>query len=449
MLFHSKRFLIGAVILTLAALITVVIIFWPYQRTAKNQLTRLLESYGLTVSSLTLEKLEGNDALLSDIAIGNPPSLTAQKITAHYSLTEILRGKVQAVDIASLRARVYNKDGRWLVAGLEPLFPHTSTPTTPSLPLSMINLLPEHISLKDSEITIEHPRATVQLPLNLDMTNNGTATATLLSSGITIDAKPYHIKSGIVQVKATLTPIKWHAILSSPNLTITGLDTPIPPLTLYAELSLTPEQLESDIEIRDDSRAYLANLSLSSTAITVRNAHIPWGGGKIALQPVTLPVAMDKPIPLAIDMQNVDLASLLGAISDDKIRGSGKVSGTLPIIYHPDGQITLREGGAHALSDGVISVPPDFLPGDNEQLAIARTTLENFHYTTLQIRVLSEGEEARIQLMLEGSNPDAMEGRPVKLTVNLTGDIMPLIQQSILPVNDLKQLLTIKDTDTL
>lgn len=444
--FRTKRFIIWAALLLGVLLIAGIIIFWPYQRTAKNQITRLLESYGITVTSLTLERFEGNDALITDVTLGTEPKLTVQKLAAHYSLTEILRGKLRSLEVTKLDATLYTKNDRWLVGGLEPLFPHSAQTTDTSLPLSIISLLPESVSVKDSTLTLKHPRAVAQLPFSLDMTTDSTTSATLISPGIRVEAKPYTIQSGTLKAKANLTPTNWHITLTSPDITITGLDTPIPPLALHAELSLTPRTLETTVQLNDSTQAYRVDATLSNTDIAIKTAHIPWGGGQIAVQPVTLPIAMDKPIPLAIDIKEVDLESLLGAVSDGKIQGSGKVSGTLPIIYHPDGHITLQEGGAQALSDGTISVPPSFLPGDNEQLTIARTTLENFHYTTLQIRVLSQGDAATIQLVLEGNNPDAMQGRPVKLTVNLSGDILPLIQQSVLPINDLKQLMTIKDT---
>ena len=58
----------------------------------------------------------------------------------------------------------------------------------------------------------------------------------------------------------------------------------------------------------------------------------------------------------------------------------------------------------------------------------------------------SQEDKSKITLTLEGNNPEAFEGRPIKLNVNIGGDVLPLIQQSILPLNDVKQLLDLQDT---
>ena len=81
---------------------------------------------------------------------------------------------------------------------------------------------------------------------------------------------------------------------------------------------------------------------------------------------------------------------------------------------------------------------------------MARELLQNFHYTKLKIALSSKDDKDKknktvLSLALEGNNPTALNGRKVNLNINITGDVLPLLQQSILPFNDLKQLMKMKD----
>jgi hypothetical protein len=88
-------------------------------------------------------------------------------------------------------------------------------------------------------------------------------------------------------------------------------------------------------------------------------------------------------------------------------------------------------------------VAPELIPGaGHQELETVRKALENFDYQSLDIQIMSGSDgTAGISLKLSGHNPEAFEGREVKLNINFTGDILPLIEQSVLPFNDLGQLL--------
>src|SRR5690606_17465094 len=133
---------------------------------------------------------------------------------------------------------------------------------------------------------------------------------------------------------------------------------------------------------------------------------------------VSLSFALDDPVSLPITLSDVKLSTLLGEVSKGRIDGTGRIAGTLPVTWYPDGRITISEGSAGAQDDGIISVSPELLSGDNAQLAIARQALENFHYTALKITVSSdEAEHTTLSLRIEGSNPEAFGGKPVNLNV--------------------------------
>jgi len=79
---------------------------------------------------------------------------------------------------------------------------------------------------------------------------------------------------------------------------------------------------------------------------------------------------------------------------------------------------------------------------------MTRDVLQNFNYDILDISIKSgENEKSAILMKIEGRNPDYMGGRKVKLNVNLTGDTIPMIKKSLLPINDVKKLIEANERD--
>jgi hypothetical protein len=151
---------------------------------------------------------------------------------------------------------------------------------------------------------------------------------------------------------------------------------------------------------------------------------------------------MKEPISFSVNFLNLDLKDILDTASKGKIKGKGKISGSFPIVYNSDGSFIVKGGQAQEEGGGIISVSPEILSGDSKELTFARTAMENFHYTKIKISVSYKDNKEYINLKIEGKNPEAKEGRAVKLNVSLTGDIFSIIQQSLIPLNDVKKLLT-------
>ena len=213
----------------------------------------------------------------------------------------------------------------------------------------------------------------------------------------------------------------------APEVNFSGLPEPLPPIKIGANF-LVP--LENP----------------SNGTLALNELVIPWAGGEVSTKPVMFALSMDKPIFVTLKLNQVNLSEVLSKISDGGVQGTGRVSGILPIVYYPDGRIDLRPGDATAIETGTITVSPQLLPGDNAQLELTRNALQNFQYTTLQIVVSSDAANKPVlKFTIEGTNPQAFGERPVKLNVSVSGDFLPLIQQSMLAINDIKQLLLIQE----
>lgn len=75
-------------------------------------------------------------------------------------------------------------------------------------------------------------------------------------------------------------------------------------------------------------------------------------------------------------------------------------------------------------------------------MALVRDILKNFHYTNFAMGINS-GKDDKLSMLLQlsGNNPEVYNGREVKLNVNLTGDLLSVIRQSMMSVSDPQQLM--------
>lgn len=434
------------------------LVFWrhsPYQA-IESQVKKSLLAKGIELNDLTIEKITTNKAQIANISMGGNPPLTIDNLTVGYLLPEVVLGKIQTFDAKHVSITLYSDQGQWNIGGFK-MPSLTSSIPKESFSMSQLfhsatlqQLIPKAITAQESKFHVKSEGIMVEAPFDLFYTLEPEGNLSIASKHATLKTKSTTIKVNEINVLAKLDEEKeqWRAAVTIPNLSIPALPEEYAPLAVAASVAVSPANLHADIMVRSQQDKVQADITLSAPLtkfsqgnLFLRKAKIPWGGGVISVASVSIPVLWDKPIALPVHLQNIELSALLSKISGGKIEGTGRVSGILPILYYQDGHIELQKGEAQAKEHGIISVPPNLLPGDNAQLALARTVLENFHYTSLKIIVSSDASRPAVMLALEGSNPEALEGKSVHLNVTLAGDIMPLIEQSIIPFNHLKQLL--------
>ncbi|MFW0777164.1 MAG: intermembrane phospholipid transport protein YdbH family protein [Rickettsiales bacterium] len=179
-----------------------------------------------------------------------------------------------------------------------------------------------------------------------------------------------------------------------------------------------------------------------SMRLGINSASLPWSGGMVSTHDVSVPLNAKSPITVPLKVQRVELNSLLRDVTGDRASATGVVSGTLPMVISPNGEVMFKAGSLKAADDGTIVLAPDAIPGDNEQITIVRSVLSNFHYKKLSLNINS-GKDDKLSMLLKlsGNNPDVYNGRQVNLNVRLTGDVLSLMQQTIMPMTDPKQYL--------
>lgn len=175
--------------------------------------------------------------------------------------------------------------------------------------------------------------------------------------------------------------------------------------------------------------------------VVISAAHMPWQQGTVSSKSAVIYFSGKKRVEANVTFTGVSLDALMQLLTGGRASATGVVSGTLPVMVDNQNVISVGEGKLKAQDNGVIKLQPGAIPDSNEQVKMVNDVLSNFHYNRLEI--ISDNSQGKFSLMLsvEGSNPDAYEGKPVKLNVHLTGDVLDFVQQSVLPLTDPSKLL--------
>lgn len=184
-----------------------------------------------------------------------------------------------------------------------------------------------------------------------------------------------------------------------------------------------------------------ANVALTDKQVRVSNVSLPWEGGRLTSKQAVISLPVTQPISFEVNVERVPLERLLALMAPGKALATGVVSGKLPVTL--DGNTwRIDAGKLQTLDPGVVKLSPDVLPVTNEQMAMLRDVLADFHYQEFALSLDSgKDEQLSILLQLRGNNPGLYNGREVKMNVNLSGDVLQLIQHSIVPTVSPEQFL--------
>lgn len=130
------------------------------------------------------------------------------------------------------------------------------------------------------------------------------------------------------------------------------------------------------------------------------------------------------------DLSLSDMASLADVAELDV---TGTLAGRVPVEI-ADGELTIPE--ARLVADpprGRIryrpETPPAALAGAGAQGELVLRALEDFVYESLEVELgLEPGGEARVLLRLKGANPEVDGGRPIHLSLDLSGPLLEVLR---------------------
>lgn len=196
-------------------------------------------------------------------------------------------------------------------------------------------------------------------------------------------------------------------------------------------------------ELHDASGQYGAQFDVTFEQAVISKLRMPWQGARVTAPRIVIALGKErKSIHIPLHLEELPLNTVLSMMASGKASGTGLVSGNVELTILPNGGFSLGKGQLGTHAEGVIQLAKDALPGDSQQVEMTRRALSDFHYKDLSIRLSPDNKgKVMIQLNLEGNNPQEFDGRPVKLNVNLTGDVLELLQQTILPLGNPEQLI--------
>lgn len=452
---HTLLRILGAITaaLVLAAVLS------PWKLWLEDRLVGMMQAKGLQNAQLTVDALGLKGISLKDISVGSDTKLTLDNLTLGYSLPGLWRGDIRELTLSGLTLQAVNGGGRWTIAGLDNLFGDSSAAPL-KLPVTQAELagIPlDRARLEKSRLSASSGQWQAQVPLEIRWEKTPVPKLSYRATGLSWKKQALEITAGDASVDAALDEKnrQWAGTWQLKDIAVKGLDAPIPVLQGSGTLRARADDLAFEGQVQSADHASRAAFSMDyplgdpdKSRLTVGYATVPWNSGTLSVRDLAVPLAGKKPIRINIKVEHVSIDSLMQSLTGKRASATGVVSGMLPVTIAPDGSITIEEGKLQSEGAGTITVAPEAIPGDNQQVALVREVLKNLHYTGLSI-ALESGKDHKLSVLLtlEGNNPDVYKGRAVKLNVHLTGDVLDLIQQSMVTFTDPKKLLRQKQNE--
>jgi len=195
------------------------------------------------------------------------------------------------------------------------------------------------------------------------------------------------------------------------------------------EVALLPAQVRAErANVGVLLEALEATVALSGDAVAVSGAKAELLGGRAGAEAFRYDLDTGS-AAFTVTLDGLSLAALLALVGDD-IRGEGSLGGTLPVTL-ADGVPSIRGGKLAAEPPGgVIQVAPDFAALTGQPgLDFALAALTDFRFETLESTVdYTEDGELTLGVRLEGKNPEVEKGRPIHYNLNITQNVLVLLE---------------------
>ncbi|MGB4107363.1 MAG: YdbH domain-containing protein [Alphaproteobacteria bacterium] len=448
----KKYFVLLAFLLVLAG----VAIFLPYRAWLEKRLELILEAKGFQNIALTISSAGLNSASIENVSIGGENKLNVKNIVLAYSPRELWNGYLRDLSIAGVTLDVRQDHGRWVITGLEGL--STKPESNVSEPLAVpvtpeqLKRIPfERIKLEDSVVNIMFGNGKLSLPLDLTWQKTPQSHLTYEGDDLAFKFNALDVTAGNLTLDAYINEDNnvWVGSWALKNIIFKGTSVPVPALKGGGDVSVDQSHATIKGKLTNDDKLWAAQFDINydfaasdKSVMTIIHAGMPWKEGRIDVRDVKVPLEGESPVKVILQVQSVSIQELMQSLTGDRVSATGKVSGKLPLLVGRDGQITVLPGSLKSEGAGTISMPPDAIPGNNEQVTLVRQILEDLRYTGLTIAVKNdETGHLGVLMTFEGNNPAVYNGRPVKLNVNLTGDVLEFLQQNILLLTNPEQFL--------
>lgn len=431
------------IVLAFLLLTAGVLVFVPWRTVLEDQIISALEERGFPDVSLQVSGLSPNSIIIDKITFGAQSPVTLDNVKIDYSFAGLRNRQLEKLTISAPSFVVRQVEGRWVIVNFEKMNANArAKPISVTSLTETLNKVPfNEIIIEKGSMNIEAESWTLMLPLDITFDKR--------QSRLSYKAEAAHLRKGTIEasiekVAADIHFDKdtqgWKGQWQADPVNVKGMATDMPPLKGQGNIAAKETSFSINGALRSSDNTYQAAFrydhsfdSAVNSVLALSSAKMPWKEGNLKLKDVNFPVGVEQAVHLNVQVENVSVDELLGAMTKQKVAGTGTVSGSIPVTIHKNGDLSFGQGKLTAAGPGSINMPPDSIPGDNEQMALVRDILANLNYTALSISMNNDNQnKLGVSLNVEGNNPDVYNGRAVKLNVNLTGDVLDFIQQNVI-----------------
>ncbi|MEQ8506629.1 MAG: YdbH domain-containing protein [Rhodospirillales bacterium] len=210
------------------------------------------------------------------------------------------------------------------------------------------------------------------------------------------------------------------------------LDRLWPPLTPPGQ-ELRVDRIAATLPVSDGRMKFQIT---GPSSVAIERAELTSIGGRLWADDIAI---TDGALPerVILNVDRLGLSDLAAQANVLGLRADGLLSGRIPIDLGQDGNVTIRDGLLEAQGKGLVSfVPPARAAaqagegaGQGGRMDLVLDVLEDLRFDGMTMKIDGDArKDVNIRLRLQGRNPKIQEGRPVDLTVNLSGNLGEAIQ---------------------
>ncbi|MEA1938041.1 MAG: YdbH domain-containing protein, partial [Pseudomonadota bacterium] len=203
------------------------------------------------------------------------------------------------------------------------------------------------------------------------------------------------------------------------------------PLRSPAGQKLAIDEIVAGVRLTDGSVSFGIE---EGPVLAVSRTLWHWAGGMLATEPMT--ITKGAPVSVTLKAADLDLPQVLELAKIKGLASTGLLAGKLPLRVF-EGRMEIDGGKLYSLGGGHLSYdpndPPAFLKeGAGAHMNILRDALRNLDYESLRITIdgATDGEQ-KVIMTVRGVNPDFFDGRPVSLTINLSGALHSVVSRGL------------------
>lgn len=415
----------------------------PWSAVLESQIRQALSRQGFSDVRLRVAGWGWDGIMLEDLSFGTDASLSFKNVRINYALDSLRTRRVESLTIIDPHILVTQSEGRWGIEGMAPMF----KPRADEAPLSVAALtaalqrLPfDKLKVAGGTLTIRGADWDASVPLNINYSRQDSK-VDYTGSDITLR------KGNITAVAQTLTAEMilnedqdGHGTWTASKVNVEGGAAPVPSLNGSGTITAAGNGLSGAGQLQSADKAYHIDFrydhsfdNAQPAMLSVIDAAMPWKEGRLKIKNAKIPVGVSRDLNINVQAENISVGELLGAVTGQRVQATGTISGKVPVTLKANGDMVFHRGALATVAPGTISMPPDAIPGDNQQIELVRHILSDLRYTNLSMTLDSdEQNDLGILMTVEGHNPAVYNGRAVKLNVNLTGDVLDFIRQNVM-----------------